>query len=106
MEITIEQWREQIMADPDAIIIDVRKQDEVEEGHIPNALNIDVENPPKFMEEAQKLNPNKAYYIYCKTGDRSTQACMVLGALGFNKVYKLDVGYEGWIENGETTENQ
>lgn len=105
MEITIEQWREQIKADAEAIIIDVRRQEEVDEGHMANALHIDVENPPKFMEEAQKLDPNKSYYVYCKAGDRSTQACMVLGALGFTKLYKLDVGYEGWLEAGETKED-
>lgn len=98
MEITLEQWNKQLKADAEAIIIDVRKQDEVDLGSIPNALHIDVENPPKFMEEAQKLDPTKSYYVYCKAGDRSTQACMVLQSLGFEKLYKLDVGYEGWKE--------
>lgn len=105
MEVTIEQWREQIKANADAVIIDVRRQEEVDEGHMPKAIHIDVENPPQFMEEAQKLDPNKSYYVYCKTGDRSTQACMVLGAIGFNKVYKLDVGFDGWIENGGASES-
>lgn len=104
MDITLEQWLEQLNADAEAVIIDVRKEEEVAEGYIKNAINIDVENPPKFMEEVQKLDPNKAYYIYCKTGDRSMQACLVLESLGFNKVYKLDVGFEGWVESGETVE--
>lgn len=102
--ITLEQWHEQIKADPNAIIMDVRKEDEVAEGHIKNAINIDVENPPKFMEEAQKLDPNNAYYVYCRTGQRSVQACLVLESLGFSKVYKLDVGFEGWVENGNAVE--
>ncbi|HLW14099.1 MAG TPA: rhodanese-like domain-containing protein [Flavobacteriaceae bacterium] len=104
MDITLDQWQEQLKADADAIIIDVRKEDEVAEGYIKNAINIDVENPPKFMEETQKLDPSKAYYVYCRTGDRSMQACMVLESLGFENVYKLDVGYEGWVENGNEVE--
>lgn len=104
MDITLEQWQEQLNADADAIIIDVRKEDEVEEGYIKNAINIDVENPPKFMEETQKLDPSKAYYVYCRTGTRSMQACLVLESMGFEKVYKLDVGYEGWVENGNEVE--
>lgn len=98
MDITLEQWHEQLRQDVDAVIIDVRTEEEVEAGHIAESLHIDIQNPAGFMEEVQKLNPEKSYYVYCRSGGRSKQACMVLQSLGFDKVYNLEVGYEGWIE--------
>ncbi len=105
MDITLEQWHEQLKNDADAVILDVRTQEEVDEGHIAECLHIDIQNPTGFMEEVQKLDPDKAYYVYCRSGGRSKQACMVLSSLGFNEVYNLEGGYEGWLEGLDTLED-
>src|SRR5699024_8377009 len=104
MDITLEQWHQQLKEDADAIIIDVRTQEEVDEGHIAESLHIDIQDTTKFMEEVQKLDPEKSYYVYCRSGGRSQQATMVLTSLGFKKVYNLEVGYEGWIEGLDALE--
>ena len=102
MNITIDQWQEQLKEDSEAIIIDVRTQEEMDEGCFEKAILLDIKDPPKFMEDAQKLDPSQTYYVYCKSSDRSTQACMVLGSLGFKNLYKLEGGYEGYKEGLKT----
>jgi rhodanese-related sulfurtransferase len=100
-ELTQSQWREQIAEDDNALILDVRTDMEVEEGMIPNALHIDIQNAAGFMQKAQDLDASKHYYIYCRSGGRSAQACMILNSLGFPKTYNLLGGMMEW--QGETT---
>ena len=74
--------------------------DEVAEKHIPNAKQMDIQNPPKFMEELQKLDASKNYYVYCRSGSRSAQACAILKSQGFENCYNLLGGITEW--EGET----
>ena len=100
-DLTQSQWREQIAQDENALILDVRTNMEVEEGMIPNALQIDIQNAAGFMQKAQDLDASKNYYIYCRSGGRSAQACMILNSLGFLNTYNLRGGMLEW--QGETT---
>ncbi len=100
-DLTQSQWREQIAQDEDAFILDVRTNMEVEEGMIPNALQIDIQNASGFMQKARDLDTSKNYYIYCRSGGRSAQACMILNSLGFPNTYNLRGGIIEW--HGETT---
>lgn len=99
-DLTQSQWREQLEQDDNAIILDVRTHMEVEEGMIPNAKHMDIQNAPSFMEMAKKLEPSKNYYVYCRSGGRSGQACMILNSLGFPNTYNLMGGMMEW--QGET----
>ena len=62
------KWRSQLESEEDCLIIDVRTSEEFEEVRLPNSINIDFYNPQDFMQELEKLDKNKAYYIYCRTG--------------------------------------
>lgn len=95
------QWAEQLKNDDNAVILDVRTQAEVDEGYIPNMKHLDIFNAGAFMEEAKKMDPNKSYYIYCKSGARSGQACAILNSMGFDKAYNLEGGFMNW--QGEKT---
>lgn len=95
------QWLEQLTLDDDALILDVRTQFEVEEGMIPRAQLIDIQNASGFMQKANELDKSKNYYVYCRTGSRSAQACMILNSLGFPNTYNLLGGMMEW--EGETT---
>ena len=100
-DLTQSQWREQISQDENALILDVRTDKEVEEGMIPNARQIDIQNAAGFMQKAQDLDTSKNYYVYCRSGARSAQACMILKSLGFSNTYNLLGGMVEW--EGETT---
>ncbi|NND62278.1 MAG: rhodanese-like domain-containing protein [Flavobacteriaceae bacterium] len=100
-DLTQSQWREQISNDENAVILDVRTDMEVAEGIIPNAQQINIQNAAGFMQKANDLDKSKNYYIYCKSGGRSAQACMILNSLGFQNTYNLLGGITEW--EGETT---
>ena len=94
-----EEWRKLIAEDKDAVIIDVRTREEFESGYLENAQLIDIMQPQTFMDAVSNLPKDKNYYMYCRSGNRSGQACQVLDARGFENTYNLDGGMLEW--NGE-----
>jgi len=99
-ELSQSNWVEQMSNDDHAVILDVRTDMEVEQGMIPNAQQIDIQNAGRFMEKIKQLDPNNNYYIYCRSGGRSAQACMIMNSLGFPNTYNLIGGIMEW--QGET----
>lgn len=93
--------------DPDTakrgVLIDVRTPEEYSEGHLPNAINIDVEDD-SFAEKMDVLKKNKNVYLYCKTGKRSARAVAIADTLGFKNIFNLDGGFIGWKEAGKAVE--
>ncbi len=90
-------FAQKIKKDKDAIILDVRTPEEWKEGIIPNALLINLLEPILFQQEIAKLNKAKNYYIYCRSGNRSGQACQLMDSKGFN-TYNLEGGILQWEE--------
>lgn len=95
-EINSTQWQEKIDVDVNAVILDVRTDEECEEGMIPSSKQLDIQNPALFMEKAQQLDPTKNYYVYCRSGGRSAQACAVLQSLGIKNTFNLIGGISDW----------
>lgn len=98
-DITVAEWKSLIATDDNAVIIDVRTQDEVDEGALENSNHIDIFMGQGFIDEVKKLDPEKNYYIYCRSGGRSVQACTIMGQLGFENTYNMLGGYNAWSEN-------
>ena len=101
-DLSQEAWRKKMSEDDDVVIIDVRTDEEIEEGYIPNAVAMDIRDPSAFMESAQKLDPSKNYYVYCRSGGRSAQACALFNSLGIKNTYNLLGGFSEW--EGEKAE--
>ena len=95
-ELSQSQWRDQLEKDNNAVVLDVRTNAEVAEGMIPNAKQIDIMNSAGFMEKVKQLDTSKNYYVYCKSGGRSGQACMIMDSLGFSNTYNLLGGMMEW----------
>ena len=72
-------------------LVDVRTQREFNFGHIKGAKNIDFYSG-LFNVEFDKLNKEKAVYVYCRSGMRSRQTSKKLVALGFTEIYDLKGG--------------
>lgn len=86
----------QLMNDrPDAIVLDVRTPAEVQQQVLDGALNIDFMQPD-FAKQVAGLDKNKTYLVYCRSGNRSGQACQLMGRLGFTDVYNLSGGLINW----------
>lgn len=90
---------ERVKADTSAIILDVRQPEEFAEGHLVQAINLDWLNQTVFINGLAKLNKQKTYYIYCRSGRRSQAAAGKLKAEGF-QVVDLKGGYLHWVELG------
>ena len=84
-----EEWVSQLESDKDAVVIDVRTDDEVADGIIRSAKHIDIYKGQDFINEIEALDKTKNYYIYCRSGNRSGQACGIMNQLGFENAYNL-----------------
>jgi len=83
------------MSASNTIVLDVRTPAEIAQGKIPGAFDLDIRNPA-FKGEVDKLDKAKTYLIYCKSGGRSGRACSIFKDAGFEKIYNLEGGYDGW----------
>ena len=96
MNLEQEDWRNQLYNDANAVILDVRTEDEFNEGMIKGALNIDIYKGQGFIYSIEELDKSKNYYVYCRSGGRSGQACSIMSQLGFENAYNLLGGIMNW----------
>ena len=96
MDLSQQDWVLQLKQDQNAVIIDVRTKEECSEGIIANAINIDIYKGQGFIYKIEELEKAKHYYVYCKAGGRSAQACSVMNQLGFENTYNLIGGMMNW----------
>jgi sulfur-carrier protein adenylyltransferase/sulfurtransferase len=81
------------------LVVDVREQDEWDEGHIPGAIHV----PRGHLESRiERLAPDRArpLILYCSAGNRSAFAAKTLGELGYEDVTSLSGGFTDWKRNG------
>jgi rhodanese-related sulfurtransferase len=96
VDLTQNEWQLQLNEATDAVVLDVRTDYEFDEGYILNAINLDLYEAQKFMDKMGSLDKQKSYYIYCKSGSRSSQACALMNQMGFEKTYNLLGGITEW----------
>jgi rhodanese-related sulfurtransferase len=101
-DLSQEEWVEKLNQDDNAFILDVRTEEELEEGRIPKAKNIDIYQGQGFIDELEKLDKTKNYYVYCRSGNRSGQACAIMNSIGFENAFNLAGGFMNW--EGEVAE--
>lgn len=89
-----------LIADSSVIRLDVRTAKEFDDGHIPNAVNIDVLQPDFFQKALSSLPRKRTIAVNCRSGKRSKKAAELLAKKGY-KVVELDAGFNGWIEEGK-----
>lgn len=83
----------------DLVVLDVRTPEEVADGALPGAINIDLSSPD-FTRQVAELDRNVPYFVYCRSGNRSAQAVRIMQDLGFTEIYELDGGILDWTEAG------
>jgi rhodanese-related sulfurtransferase len=86
---------EKLLAGKQAVILDVRRPAEFASGHIPGAVNLNVEDPA-FDENARKLDTNQTYVVHCAHGIRSARAADKLKALNFGSILDFSEGFSAW----------
>ena len=83
------------MSDEGAIVVDVRTEEEVNQGFIPSAIHIEY-NSEDMDAEFNRLGKDRPILVYCAGGGRSAKTMTLLTEMGFTTVYDLDGGIEAW----------
>jgi rhodanese-related sulfurtransferase len=95
---------EKKISDPEVIILDVRTPEEFKPAHILNARNLDIYSP-YFSADINGLDKTKPYAVYCRSGQRSQNACQMMAESGFSNTFNLTGGITAWIEANKATHN-
>lgn len=88
----------ELVAKPGTVVLDVRTPSEYAEGHLQGAMNIDV-NAADFTTRVNQLDKDKAYAVYCRSGNRSGAALKIMKDAGFTQVQHLDGGITAWTSS-------
>ena len=96
MNLSQQEWTSKLNTDTNAMILDVRTEDEWAEGIIPGAILNDIYKGQGFIYRLEDLDKTKNYYVYCKAGGRSAQACSIMNQMGFEHTFNLEGGFMNW----------
>lgn len=88
----------------DFILLDVRTEEEYDEGHIPGAVNLPNEDiaadPPELLTDLDQM-----ILVYCRSGRRSKEAAAKLAAMGYTQVLEFG-GIMDWTGEVISTEEE
>ena len=101
-QISQDEAKEMMARDDGHVIVDVRRQDEYDAGHIPGAILIP--NESIGTERPEELpDPDQIILIYCRSGNRSKKAAQKLFDMGYTNIYEFG-GIIDWT--GEVVTDQ
>src|SRR5690554_6377437 len=96
MDLQQEQCWADAQNDENADILYVRTEAEVSEGAIPNASHHSIYQGQDCLSALENLDKSKNYYVYCRSGNRSGQTCLLMNQLGFQNTFNLVPGMNDW----------
>ena len=102
-ELNVQETLEQLDANPDARLIDVREDNEWQAGHAARAEHL---GRGIIERDIEQTIPDKQteLILYCGGGYRSALAADNLQRLGYTNVYSMDGGWKAWKDSGAPTE--
>lgn len=89
------QQAAKMQSEQNAVIIDVRENDEWNAGHIADAIHIPLGEIENRVTELAKYQ-NQPVIMQCRSGARSAKAADILAKSGFNNVHNMDGGLNAW----------
>ena len=96
-EITIEQARERLASNPQAVLLDVREDLEWQQGHATQAIHLGKGILERDLEELFP-DPSREIIMYCGGGYRSVLTAEVAQKMGYKNVFSLKGGYKGLVQ--------
>ena len=96
-EITIDEARERLAKNSQAVLLDVREDHEWERGHATQAVHLGKGILERDLE-AKFPDANREIIMYCGGGYRSVLTAAAAQKLGFRNVYSLTGGYKGLLQ--------
>jgi rhodanese-related sulfurtransferase len=85
------EFLQQIEQQPEALVIDVRTDAEVQTGMLNRAIHFNYLDYD-FWDRMEELDREKTYFVYCRSGRRSIRTCTLMKNAGFRNVFNLDGG--------------
>lgn len=82
-------YAKELMINENAILVDVRSEEEYNEGHIDGALLLPVDSINEDSASEVIESKDSTVIVYCRSGSRSSQALQILNGLGYENVYDL-----------------
>lgn len=86
----------------DAVVLDVRTPAEFKAGHVPGAVNLDI-NDKDFGKKVGQLDKDKTYLVHCAAGVRSARAVKLMRPK-LDKLYEFNGGFRAWEKAGKPVE--
>lgn len=95
-EITVEDARDQLHRNPQAVLLDVREDHEWQKGHAAEAVHLGKGILERDLEKMFP-DPNREIIMYCGGGYRSILTAVVARKMGYRRVYSLIGGYKALV---------
>jgi rhodanese-related sulfurtransferase len=96
-EITIEQARERLKRNPQAVLLDVREDSEWQKGHAAGAVHLGKGILERDIEKMFP-DPKAEIIMYCGGGYRSVLTADVAQRMGYRNVHSLIGGFKGLVQ--------
>ncbi len=96
-EITVDQARERLAKNPQAVLVDVREDNEWNEDHAAQAVHLGKGVLERDLEQMFP-DPGREIIMYCGGGYRSVLTAEVAQKMGYRNVYSLIGGYKGLVK--------
>ena len=95
-EVTIEEARQRLAANPKIVVLDVREDIEWQNGHAAQAVHLGKGVLERDIEQLVP-DPNTEIIMYCGGGYRSVLTCDVARRMGYRNVSSLIGGYKALV---------
>ena len=96
-EITREEARERLSNNPQAVLMDVREDQEWQKGHAAQAVHLGKGILERDLER-RFPDPNREIIMYCGGGYRSVLTAAVAQKMGYRNVLSVIGGYKGMVD--------
>jgi glyoxylase-like metal-dependent hydrolase (beta-lactamase superfamily II)/rhodanese-related sulfurtransferase len=101
-QMPVDELHHRISEGSDLQLVDVRRDGEYNNGHVPGAINATLAH---LEQEVSRLDPNRATAVICASGYRSSAATSILERRHFSEIYNIVGGTNGWVNAGYAVES-
>jgi hydroxyacylglutathione hydrolase len=101
-QVTVEQLREMLAAEPDLQVVDVRRPGEYASARVPGAVGAPLDWLDSSLDGVDVSRPTA---VICAGGYRSSIATSLMRARGFDRLYNVLGGTGAWVRAGYETDS-
>ena len=100
-----DEFEQLLNTSANSVLVDVRTVEEFNAGHIENSINADYKSSD-FINIINKWDKSKTYFVYCKSGVRSSNAVKKMHEIDFHNIHNLKGGIIAWEKAGKIITNK